>query len=180
MMRVIAINGSARDNGNTRKALEIVAKELISNNIEVEIIDLVNKKISPFSFEEREEEDELPELADQVKAADGLIIGSPTYYSNVTSRMQMFIEGIGSLCSREDLKGKIGASVAVARRQGANVVYSAMNYFFGIHEMPIATSSYWNLIIAKNPGDIEKDLEGIHTLQTLGKNFSNMLLKLRS
>lgn len=179
-MKVLAINGSARSNGNTHRALEIMAQILNTHKIDVEIIDLVDKKINPFDFKKRDKDDELPALAEKVKQVDGLILGSPTYYSNVTSRMQMFFEGIGTLCSRDDLRGKIGASIAIARRQGANVVYSAMNYFFGIHEMPIATSSYWNLIIAKKPGDIEKDEEGIQTLKTLGKNMSHLLLKLRS
>ena len=74
-----------------------------------------------------------------------------------------------------DLKGKVGASVAVARRAGACFVYSAINYFFGIHEMPIATSSYWNLVIARKPGEIENDEEGKKTLKNLGKNMATLL-----
>ena len=169
-MKVLAVNGSARNNGNTHMALEIVAEKLKKEDIDVEIIDLVDTKLHPFSFGGTPEDD-VPMLREKLLAADGLIIGSPTYYSNVTSRTQMFIERMGGL----DLKGKVGAAVAVARRAGACFVYSAINYFFGIHEMPIATSSYWNLVIARKPGEIENDEEGKKTLKNLAKNMAALL-----
>lgn len=169
-MKVLAVNGSARNNGNTHLALEIVAKELKEERIQVEIIDLVDLKIYPFSFGEIPEDD-IPMLREKLLNSDGLIIGSPTYYSNVSSRTQMFIERMGEL----DLKGKIGAAVAVARRAGANFVYAAINYFFGIHQMPIATSTYWNNVIARKPGEIKNDDEGQKTLKTLGKNMAALL-----
>jgi multimeric flavodoxin WrbA len=174
-MKVLAINGSARNNGNTHIALEIIAEELEKEDIEVEIIDLVDCKLYPFTFGGAPEDD-VPMLREKLLAADGLIIGSPTYYSNVTSRTQMFIERMGGL----DLKGKIGAAVGVARRAGANFVYAAINYFYGIHQMPIATSSYWNNIIARKPGEIKNDAEGIETLKTLGKNMAALLKATKS
>lgn len=169
-MKVLAVNGSARNNGNTHMALEIVAEELKKEGIEVEIIDLVDLRLHPFSFGGTPEDD-VPMLREKLLAADGLVLGSPTYYSNVSSRTQMFIERMGGL----DLKGKIGAAVAVARRAGACFVYSAIHYFFGIHQMPIATSSYWNLIIAQKPGEIKNDKEGIKTMKNLGKNMAELL-----
>jgi len=169
-MKVLAVNGSARNNGNTHIALEIVAKELKKEGIEVEILDLVDLKLHPFSYGGTPEDD-VQILQEKLLAADGLIIGSPTYYSNVTSRTQMFIERMGGL----ELKGKIGAAVAVARRGGANFVYAAINFFFGIHEMPIATSTYWNNVIARKPGEIKNDAEGIETLTTLGRNMAALL-----
>ncbi len=174
-MKVLAVNGSARNNGNTHMALEIVAEELKQEGIEVEFIDLVDLKLHPFSFGGTPEDD-VPMLREKLLAADGLILGSPTYFSNVTSRTQMFIERMGGL----DLKGKIGAAVGVARRAGANVVYAAINYFFGIHQMPIATSSYWNVVIAHKPGEIKNDEEGIKTLKNLGKNMVELLKATRS
>jgi len=178
-MKVIAINGSAHADGNTHQALEIVVKELKDNGIETEIIDLVKMNINPFTFgDDPKLNDDMILLKDKVVKAQGLILGSPTYYSNVSSRMQMFIERLGALTSGDDLKGKVGASVAVARRQGANFVYAAMNYFFGIKQMVIATSSYWNNIVAKEPGKIKEDKEGIETLKKLGKNMAELLIKL--
>ena len=94
----------------------------------------------------------------------------------------MFIERTGILARANDnpLKGKVGAPVAVVRRQGANVVYAALNYYFGIAEMPIATSSYWNMLMGKDIGDIEKDEEGLATIDTLAQNLATMIKKLRS
>ena len=174
-MKVLAVNGSARNNGNTHMALEIVAEELKNEGIEVEIIDLVDVKLHPFSFGGTPEDD-VPMLREKLLGADGLVIGSPTYYSNVTSRTQMFIERMGGL----DLKGKIGAAVAVARRAGVCSVYSAIHYFFGIHQMPIATSSYWNNVIARKPGEIKNDDEGIKTMKNLGKNMAELVKATRS
>jgi multimeric flavodoxin WrbA len=174
-MKVLAVNGSARNNGNTHMALEIVAEELKKEGILAEIIDLVDLKLHPHTFGGTPDDD-IPMLRKKLLEADGLIIGSPTYYSNVSSRTQMFIERMGGL----DLKGKIGAAVAVARRAGANFVYAAINYFFGIHEMPISSSTYWNVIIAQKPGEIKKDEEGIKTLKNLGKNMAYLLKATRA
>ncbi len=179
-MKVVAVNGSARANGNTHQALEIMAEVFQKFEIETEIIDLVNYNLHPFSFKKEEMEDDMRTLTQKVLDAEGLILGSPTYYSNVTSRMQMFIERLGSSSTKSSLKGKVGAAVAIARRQGANFVYAAMHYFFGIHQMPIATSTYWNNVIAQKPGDIEKDLEGIRTLRNLATNMAEMMLKLHA
>jgi multimeric flavodoxin WrbA len=176
-MKVLAVNGSARNNGNTHIALEIVTEEIRKAGIDVEIIDLADLNLYPFTYGGTPEDDDIPMLRKKLKEVDGLIIGSPTYYSNVTSRTQMFIERIGGSV---DLKGKIGAAVAVARRAGTNFVYAAINYFFGIHEMPIATSSYWNNIIARKPGEIKNDEEGIKTLKTLGKNMAALLKATKS
>ena len=94
--------------------------------------------------------------------------------------MQIFIERIGLMAGGlgKALKGKVGASVAIARRAGANVAYSMMNMWFGIMNMPVATSTYWNVLIGRAPGDIEKDEEGLRTLDTLAENIINMVKKL--
>jgi len=179
-MKVLAVNSSARADGNTHAALEYVAKFLKEENIETEIIDLVKYNIKSFSFNEKELNDDIPILYEKLKNSNGLILASPVYYSNVSSRMQIFIERIGSMVKNNELKGKVGASIAVCRRQGADFAYAAMNYFFGIHQMPIATSSYWNIIIAKDKGDFEKDKEGLEILKNLAKNIAFMIKKLNS
>ena len=188
-MKVIAVNSSPNLNGNTFQCLEKVCDVLNSNNIETEIIQLRKSDLNPClacykcrGKGECVQDDDINHLMKKLSKAEGIILGSPTYFSNVTSRMQMFIERIGlvSKLNGSLLKGKIGASVAVARRMGANVVYSAMNYFFGILEMPIASSIYWNVIVGLQPGDIKNDAEGMQILEKLGENMSAMLLKLHS
>ncbi|MHA1730261.1 MAG: flavodoxin family protein [Promethearchaeota archaeon] len=176
--KVLGINGSANANGNTHIAIEIVRDALKQHDIDLEIIDLVNYNINPFSFSKQAMEDDFVEIFKKVKNCDGLILASPVYYSNITSRMMMFIERIGSM-SKGSLEGKIGASIAIARRAGTNFAYASMNFFFGIHQMPIATSTYWNMSLAKTPGQIKEDAEGIKTLENLGNNIAKMILKLR-
>ncbi|MHA1730264.1 MAG: flavodoxin family protein [Promethearchaeota archaeon] len=186
-MKVIAINGSPRLNGNTRESLEIVGEVLNENGIEFEIVDLVKLNLKPcngcaqcMGKGKCVQKDDINDLLKRLLNVDGIILGSPTYFSNLTSRMAMFIERIGIISKLNGnlLKGKVGASVAVARRMGACEVYSAMLYFFGISEMPVTSSKYWNVIVALNPGDVKSDAEGIDILKTLGKNMSNMLKKL--
>ncbi|MBD3352609.1 MAG: flavodoxin family protein [Candidatus Lokiarchaeota archaeon] len=193
-MKVVAINGSTRSDGNTHAALEIVGLGLVARgkehgeDIEYTIIDLAKKKLNPcracYGCRDKNEciqNDDVNEIFKELHSADGIILGSPTYFSNVSSRMQMFIERIGIInkTNGELLAGKVGASVAVARRQGANVVYAALNYFFGIAQMPIASSTYWNIGLGKEKGEVKNDEEGVKTFENLGHNMADMLCKLR-
>lgn len=189
-MKVIAINGSARGSkGNTQILLNTVGKVLQDNDIEFEIITLADKNLNPCKGclgcagkNACVQDDDINEIYQELITADGIILGSPTYFGNVTSRMQMFIERIGyiSRMNENPLKGKIGTPVTVARRAGTTFVYAALNYFFGIMEMPIVTSSYWNMAIGRLPGEVEQDEEGMKTMETLGNNMVEMLKKLRS
>ena len=193
-MKVIAICGSPKPKGNTALALEILGEKLKSymsgshaENLKYEIVYLKKLDIRPcnacngcYGEGKCVQDDDINMLLNKLLTADGIVLGSPTYFSNVTGRMQMFIERIGLISKLNGslMKGKIGASVAVARRMGACVVYSAMNYFFGILEMPIASSIYWNVLIGLNPGDIKSDAEGMAILDGLGKNMADLLIKL--
>ena len=109
--------------------------------------------------------------------SDGIIIGSPTYYSDLTASTKALIERAGFVTKRL-LKNKLGAAVVVARRAGGNHVFSSINYFFLIKEMIVVGSTYWNLAIGRKPGEVLEDEEGIRTLKNLGKNFSYVLKKL--
>lgn len=189
-MKVVALNGSTRGKaGNTNIALELMREELKTEGIETEIITLSDMSLNPCKAcmgckgkNKCVQDDSINEIYQKMLAADGIVIGSPTYFSNVTSRIQMLIERTGYLSrlNNDAFKGKIGAAVAVARRAGANVVYSAINYFFGLSQMPIATSSYWNVIFGREPGEIKKDTEGIQTLKNLAKNMAELMKKTRT
>ncbi len=113
------------------------------------------------------------EVIQKVFEADGLIIGSPSYFSNVTTEVKAFIDRCGyvAMANGNPLKRKVGASVVPARRAGSNLVYSAINFFYGINEMTIASSSYWNMSLALKRGDLLKDEEGVATLETLADNM---------
>ncbi len=189
-MKVIAINGSPRKNGNTKQAIDIVIEELKKEGIEVEIIQLVGKKIQHCMachkcVEAKDKKchghnDDLNEILGKCLEADGIILGSPTHFANVSSRLKALIDRCGfvSKVNGDLLQRKVGAAVVAVRRQGACAVFSEINYFFLINQMIVPGSSYWNLGIGLEPGDIQDDEEGKETFQNLGKNMAWCLKKL--
>jgi multimeric flavodoxin WrbA len=112
--------------------------------------------------------------------ADGIIIGSPTYFSDLTVATKALIERAGFATYGGGLKNKVGAAVVAVRRAGANHVFSSINYFFLIKEMIVVGSTYWNMGIGRTPGEVLNDAEGIHTFKNLGKNIAYVLKKLKT
>ena len=192
-MNVILINGSPRKGGNTQLALNDIAAELEAAGIKTQHVQIGNMRLwgcqacmaCSKSKDARciyGDEDGLNPIIQQVLNADGVVIGSPTYFGSLTTATKAFIDRCGYTCramDRESLAGKVGATVAVHRRAGALGVYHQINQFFGINQMPIATSSYWAMVDALKPGDYKNDTEGIETMKQLGQNMANMILKLR-
>jgi multimeric flavodoxin WrbA len=183
-MQLIAINGSTRPKGNTHIALEILQGHLKDKGHELEIIDLCKKKLNPchacYACKKKGscvQDDDINEIFEKLKKADGIILASPTYFSNVSSRMAMFIERTGILARGQGnlLKDKVGASIAIARRAGHNVVYAIMNYYFGIAKMTIASSTYWNVLIGGAPGAVKEDEEGLEILENLADSLDKLL-----
>lgn len=189
-MKVVAFNGSPRKNGNTKQAIEIVFEELKNGGIEIELIQLAGKKIQHclacYKCAEAKDnkchgrDDDLNELLARMLEADGIILGSPTHFANVSSKMKALIDraGLVSKVNGDSLKRKVGAGVIAVRRQGACAVFSDLNYFFLINQMIVPGSSYWNLGIGRDPGEIQDDEEGIRTFRNLGKNMAWLLKKL--
>lgn len=187
-MKVVAFNGSPRINGNTARSLKIVLGELAKEGIETELIQLGGQKVfgclACGKCGEKQDnkctrqDDKMNDFIQKVQEADGILIGSPTYFSNVSTEVKAFIDRCGYVNKANGgniLRGKAGAAVVSVRRAGSNFTYAAINFFFGIAEMVIPTSSYWNMTLSRDPGDIEKDEEGIRTFQTLGKNMAKLL-----
>ncbi|HEY3424615.1 MAG TPA: flavodoxin family protein [Negativicutes bacterium] len=187
-MKVVAFNGSPRSKGNTAQSLQIVLAELEKEGIETEFIQLGGRKVFGClacgkCWETKDnhcirQDDDMNTFIQKMIEADGIIIGSPTYFSNVSTEVKALIDRCGFVAKANDgnmLRGKVGASVVAVRRAGSTFVYSAINFFFGIAEMAIASSSYWNMTLALNPGDVQQDEEGIQTFQTLGKNMAKLL-----
>ena len=127
-------------------------------------------------------DDEMNEFIRKTLDADGVIIGSPTYFSNVTPEVKALIDRCGYVAKGNGnaLKGKVGAAVVAVRRAGSNFVYSAINSFFGINEMIMPGSSYWNMTLARDRGDALKNEEGITTFQNLGRNMAWLLKKIKA
>lgn len=189
-MKVIAINASARKDGNTALAVKKVFEELEKEGIETEMVSLAGEIIEPCKacwacggrgncvFHK----DQFQEIFEKMKEADGIILASPTYTANVSSNMQALLERASVICdmNRENdlLKHKVGASITVARRGGALNALDAMNHFFYLQEMFIVGSSYWNMAYGRLRGEVLNDEEGMKTMQVLGKNMAHLLKKL--
>lgn len=190
-MLVVALNGSPKINGNTAQSLKIVLNELEKENIATELIQLGGKEIlgcKACMMCKRNQDkrcagrnDEFNAILERVYQADGLLIGSPTYFSNMTPEVKAFLDRCGyvSMQNNNPMRRKVGATVVSARRAGSNFVFSSINLFFGITEMITVGSSYWNMTLSGMPGDVQKDDEGIRTFQNLGKNMAWLLKKIK-
>lgn len=189
-MKVIAINGSPRKNGNTAFALNAVGEVLTSEQIDFEIIDVGARYIhgciacgqcaknqnGKCSFTQ----DILNESLPKMREADGIILGSPVYYSGIAGTMKSFIDRAFYVAAANGgwFRHKVGAAVVAVRRSGGTMTFNALNHYFSLSEMIIPTSNYWNIIHGRIEGEAAQDLEGIQAMQVLGKNIA-WLLKTR-
>jgi multimeric flavodoxin WrbA len=189
-MKILAINGSPRINGNTDILLNEVLKPLTDNNIETEIFHLGGKEIKGCcgcfncikikNQKCSQKNDILNLLLDKMYQADAIIIGTPTYFGDVTTEVKSLIDVTG-LVSRANgmmLSRKIGAAVCVSRRAGGLKAFDTINNFFLINEMIIPGSSYWNIAIGRDPKDVLNDKEGLKTMYDLGQNINWLLKKI--
>lgn len=189
-MNVIGLNGSPRKEGNTFAAIKTVFGELEKEGIGTELIQLGSSNIRGCRacfkcFETKDnrciQKDDLNSIIEKMVAADGIIIGSPTYFANVSTEVKALIDraGLVSRANNNLFSRKVGAAVVAARRAGAVNVYQNINLFFGIGNMIIPGSSYWNIGIGRNPGEILNDEEGMKTFRDLGQNMAWLLKKLK-
>lgn len=182
-MKVVLINGSPRAKGNTYLALEEVAKVLEADGIQAEIISIGTKAVQGCIACNKCREhlrrcifqDELyNKMLEKVKEADGLVIGSPTYYAGPNGTLCALLDRLFHSAA-DELSYKPGASVAVCRRGGASACLDRLNKYFLINNMPVVPSQYWNIIHGRTPGEVAYDAEGLQTMRTLGRNMSWML-----
>ncbi len=190
-MKVIAFNGSARKDGNTAILLGTVLQELDQEGIKTELVQLAGKSLQGCiacykCFENKNsrcavEKDEMNFFIGKMMEADGILLGSPTYFSDVSASMKALIERCGMVAraNGDMFKRKVGAGVVAVRRAGATHVFSSLNYFFLIGQMIIPGSSYWNLGIGREPGEVRNDNEGMQTMANLGKNMAWLIKKIR-
>ncbi|NQU04177.1 MAG: flavodoxin family protein [Syntrophaceae bacterium] len=188
-MKVIAFNGSARKDGNTAILLNYVLGELQNNGIETELFQLAGKEIRGCKacykcFQNKDgrcvvHSDILNTCVEKMFEADGILLGSPTYFSDVTTEMKALIDRAGFVARANGhaLKRKAGAAVVAVRRAGSIHAYDTINHFFLINQLIVPGSSYWNIGIGREKGEVEKDEEGIQTMKTLGQNMAWLLQK---
>ncbi|UCG82591.1 MAG: flavodoxin family protein [Dehalococcoidia bacterium] len=191
-MKVIAFNGSPRKNGNTSILINIVLDELKQEGIETELIQLGGRQIhgcrACFKCVDNQDQrcaqddDILNELLAKMLEADGIIFGSPTHYGNITPEMSALINrsGLVSQVNGALFRRKVGAAVVAVRRAGSVHAIGSVHHMLLLNQMIIPGSSYWNMAVGFDKGDVEKDEEGIATMKTLGQNMAWLLKKLNS
>jgi multimeric flavodoxin WrbA len=191
-MKVIAFNGSARKNGNTAILINYVLRELENEGIETELVQLAGKKIRGCiacmkCFENKDQRcsvstDDVNSFIAKMIEADGIILGSPTYFANISTELKALIDrsGMTSIANDRMLKRKVGAAVVAVRRGGSIHAFNAINHFFFIEEMIVPGSTYWNMGIGLDKGDVESDEEGINTMKVLGQNMAWLLKKIHA
>ena len=190
-IKVVAFNGSARRDGNTAVLIRKVLAELEREGIETELIQLAGQQIRGCRacrrcFEALDgrcanDEDGVNGYIQKMREADGIILGSPVYFSTMTPELKALIDraGMVSRANAGMLKRKVGAAVVAVRRAGAMLTLVSINNFFLINQMVVPGSSYWNLGIGHKKGEVERDAEGLDTMRDLGQNMAWLLKKLR-
>lgn len=185
-MKVLLINGSPRGKGNTFIALAEVASALETEGIETQILAIGAKAVQGCiacnkcaQLGRCVFEDELyNRVRDALAQADGLVIGSPTYYAGPNGSLCALLDRLFYSCD-ELLQYKPGSAVAVCRRGGASATLDRLNKYFTISNMPVVPSQYWNLVYGLVPGEAAHDAEGLQTMRTLGRNMAWMLKNLK-
>lgn len=180
-MKVLLVNGSPHDKGNTFVALNEMVKAFEKEGIETQILHIGNKdirgciacrsctKTGKCCFD-----DAVNEAASLFEEADGIVVGSPVYYASANATLIAFLDRL-FFSTHFSKTMKVGAAVVAARRGGTTATYDELNKYFGIAGMPIATGQYWNGIHGRELGEANQDEEGLQQMRTLAHNMSFLL-----
>ncbi|MDX1285850.1 MAG: flavodoxin family protein [Draconibacterium sp.] len=191
-MKIVAFNGSPRRNGNTVILIEEMFKTFQSEGIETDMIQLGNKPVHGCTAcglcKENHDRrchiknDHLNYCIEKMLEADGIIIGSPVYFADVTTEVKALIDVAGYVTRANGhlLKRKVGAGVIAVRRGGALTTFDSINRFFLINQMIVPGSTYWNFAFGRNPGEVMEDEEGMQTIKTLAENMAWTIKKIKS
>lgn len=187
-MKVLLLNGSANQKGNTFTALSEIAGQLEKNGIEAEIMQLGNKpvrgciacgqcqakQLGRCAFDD----DICNRIVEKSNASDALVVGSPVYYGQPNGAVMAVLQR--AFFSGADVQNKPAAAVAICRRGGASAAYQTLNLMFEMMNMPVVTSQYWNIAYGMVPGKVAQDSEGMQTMRTLADNMAWLLKKIHA
>lgn len=191
-MQVLAINGSARRDGNTALMVREVFSVLEKEGIATELVQLAGETLRGciacyqcFARKDRRcavTGDLVNDCIEKMVAADGIILASPTYFADITTELKAVIDRAGMVARANGnmLRRKVGAAIVVARRGGEIHAFDSINHFFFIEEMIVPGSNYWNMGLAREIGEVAKDEEGMGTMRQLGENMAWLLKKLHA
>lgn len=186
---MVAFNGSPRKEGNTSLLIRQVLRELKAQGIETEMVHLkgpISGCIACYEcFKNGDgrcaiDHDIVNQCIGKMALAEGIILGSPTYFADITPELKALIDraGLVSKAKGDIFRHKVGVGVVAVRRAGAIHALDSINHFFLISQMLIPGSSYWNLGIGLLEGDVEKDTEGLETMKVLGQNMAWILKRI--
>ena len=161
-MKVILLNGSRREKGCTYTALSVVADTLKENGIDAEIVHAVPDDAT------------VDAVAEKMKAAYGLVIGSPVYWASPSGEIISFMDKLAGKAGAS-LTHKVGATVASARRAGTTATLDVLNKYLAYHQMVSVASNYWPMVHGNTPEEVKKDEEGLQIMRTLGRNMAWIL-----
>lgn len=186
-MKVLLINGSPRQNGNTHLALTEAAKQLEKNGIATELMQIGASAIHGciacnhcFNTGRCVFDDDLCNRAiDLMSQCDALIVGSPTYYGQPNGTVLSLMQRM-SYAASEVMQNKPAAAVAVCRRGGASAVYQTLLMPFQMLNMPVVTSQYWNIVYGRTEGEAALDAEGLQTMRTMADNMAFLLKRIHA
>lgn len=191
-MKIVAFNGSPRKEGNTAILLNEVLRQFPAEEFETRLIQLGGQAICGCiacgkcaSMQNRRcaiESDPINDYIQLAAEADAIIIGSPTYFADVSAETKAFIDRVGmvGMVNQGMFQRKAGAAVIAVRRGGSVHAFDTINHFFQISQMLVVGSSYWNMGYGRNPGEVNQDEEGLQTMQNLGKNMTWLLRCIKS
>ncbi len=191
-MKVVAICGSPRKQGNTDLLLRTVLEPLIAAGAETEFIELAGKTIRGCTacyicFHKKTgkcvlAKDLVNDCIAKMVAADAILLGSPNYFADISSEMKALIDRCAMVgrANGDLYRRKIGAAVLASGRAGAIHAFDTINHFFLINQMIIVGSNYWNIGIGPEIGEVADDLEGLKTMRQLGENMVWMLKKIKA
>ena len=182
-MKVLIINGSPHTDGCTVRGMKEVETVLHENGIETEWVNVANKDVRgciacAYCREHGKcvFNDIVNETAPKFAEADGMLIGTPTYYAHSNGQLLAFLDRLFfSSATTVDKTMKVGAAVVSSRRAGSTSAFEEINKYFTICSMPIVSSTYWNEVHGHVKEHVEKDLEGLQTMRNLGRNMSFLM-----
>ncbi len=191
-MRVIAVNGSARKNGNTALLIQTLFEPLKAEGLATELIQLSGAGLRGCTacmkcWEKRDgrcilANDPVNDIMAKMQTAAGIVLGSPTYFADVSAEMKALIDRTGMVARANGglFRRKVGAGVVSVRRGGAMHALQTLQNYLLINEMIIPGSSYWNIAFGRDIGEVSGDAEGLETMTVLGRNMAWLIKKLGS
>ncbi len=189
-MLILGVSGSPRQGGNTELLVRTALDVCTAEGAQTEFLSLAGRPIRPCTAcggcakvdQPRcvQEDPNFEGMVEKFIAADGILVGSPVYFGSATPETMALLDRIGYVarCSGNFLRHKVGAAITVARRAGQNFTFAQLNYFFLINEMFVPGSTYWNVAIGREKGEVATDREGMDTVKNLARNMVFLLQKL--